>query len=46
MVSEEKTGLELHQDYPAIVVVICMLALFSVAGTITAANINRTIIVL
>lgn len=34
MVSEEKTGLELHQDYPAIVVVICMLALFGVAGTI------------
>ncbi|CAC5382287.1 unnamed protein product [Mytilus coruscus] len=34
MIGEGKSGLELHEDYPAIIVVMSMLALFSIAGTI------------
>lgn len=34
MASEKGSGLELHEDYPDIIVVICMLALFSIFGTI------------
>ena len=34
MVKDEKEGLELHEDYPAIIVVICMLVIFSIAGTV------------
>lgn len=34
MAEDDKSGLERHEDYPAIIVVIVMLALFSLAGTI------------
>ncbi|VDI09418.1 cholecystokinin A receptor [Mytilus galloprovincialis] len=34
MGSKQQSGLELHQDYPDIVVVICLLAVFSIFGTI------------
>ncbi|XP_052083043.1 uncharacterized protein LOC127720495 [Mytilus californianus] len=33
MGSNQPSGIELHQDYPEIVVVICMLAVFSILGT-------------